>query len=291
MTEGKKEEGKPPETAKNSEPRLSGKQIVATISVVASLIGILAFFGISNFSQLRHDIIPGPASSTMITPAASYDSPTHTGSAAPTSTTDAPATSNSATFNPASLDSAQRDRTPFTAAALLPASFTDSNNVHYSLIASGQQPCINAAYMTANVRSLLTSSGGCKATTGDYVMTGDYLADGRGIGYGNEIMISVQVFPLASAATAQQIYNAFPTGSSWDFGLWCPASGSASSDCGSGYRAATARWFIQTDHRYLIAATALYADLSAASDITPWLRAAAEQAVNVSGVGNYSGNR
>ena len=213
MTEGKKEEGKPPETAKNSEPRLSGKQIVATISVVASLIGILAFFGISNFSQLRHDIIPGPASSTMITPAASYDSPTHTGSAAPTSTTDAPATSNSATFNPASLDSAQRDRTPFTAAALLPASFTDSNNVHYSLIASGQQPCINAAYMTANVRSLLTSSGGCKATTGDYVMTGDYLADGRGIGYGNEIMISVQVFPLASAATAQQIYNAFPTGS------------------------------------------------------------------------------
>jgi hypothetical protein len=223
--------------------------------------------------------------------AASYDSPTHTGSAAPTSTTDPPATSSPAAFNPASLDSAQSDRTPFTAAALLPASFTDSNNVHYSLTVSGQRPCVNAAYMTANVRNLLTSSGGCKATTGDYVMTGDYLADGSGIDYGNEIMIPVQVFPLANAATAQQIYNAFPAEGSWDFGLWCPASGSGSNDCGSGYPAATTRWFIQIDQRYLIAATALYADLSTASDITPWLRAAALQAVNVSGAGNYSGNR
>ena len=291
MTEEKKEEGKPPETAKKSEPRLSGKQVAAAISVAASLIGVLAFFGIGNFSQLRHDIIPGPAPSAMVTPAASQDSPTHAGSAAPTSTTDPSATSSPAAFNPASLDSAQTDRTPFTAAALLPVSFTDSNDVHYSLITSGQQPCINAAYMTANVRNLLTSSGGCEATTGDYVMTGDYLADGSGIDSGNEIMISVQVFPLANAATAQQIYNTFPTASPWDFGLWCPASGSGSSDCGSGYPAATARWFIQTDHRYLIAATALYADLSAASDIAPWLRAAAEQAVSVSGTGNYSGNR
>lgn len=270
----------------------SGGRIVAALGLAASVIGILAFFGISNFHQLTEDLspasgrsVPGsppamPTSSPTYGPLPSTFSPAPTPASSPAAYTPAPS---APTFDPGSLDQASTDQTPFTEAALLAPNFTDSEGVYYSLVASGGQACTNPN-MTSNIRFLLSSSG-CQT-----VMTGDYLEDGGNIADSKDVLVSVQVFPFDNASTAQQISNDLTTTNSGSFGIFCPINGPGSNDCGAGYQSARIAQFWLIYHRYLVEATALYTNLTPNSEIQPWLDAAARRATNVCGPGNYVNN-
>jgi len=175
------------------------------------------------------------------------------------------------------------DLTPFTAASLLPQTFTDSvYNIRYTLVASGAHPCNDTSSMSSATAQTLTSNG-CTQ-----VMTGDYVEDNSSPD--SQVLVSVQIFPFASVSTAMQVKNDFPSGGAWDFGIYCPGTGPGSTTCDGDYGDARKSESENYHHRYLVEATAIYVDLTTSAQVLPWLNAAAQAAASASGPQNYPGN-
>jgi serine/threonine protein kinase len=209
---------------------------------------------------------PYPSTSAS-TPAYAYDTP-----------------SPSPAFDPNTLNDSTTDQTPLTAAALLPQTFTDSKGVRYLLVASGQASCIEPD-MSNNVQNVL-SADNCTAS-----MTGAYLVDSGTVTADTDILVSVQIFPFNNSTTAQQAYdrfNGFFNAGSWDFGFWCPLSGTGHTVCGNpGYHSARYYGSIQRQYRYVIEASAVYTNLSNSTSADTWTIPATRQAVTACGPVNY----
>jgi hypothetical protein len=182
-------------------------------------------------------------------------------------------------------DFVSTDLTPFTAASLLPQTLTDSvDNITYTLVASGNHPCNGTGSMSSATAATLTSNGCTRA------MTGVYIEDSSTLDPGSHILVSVQIFPFAGLSTAMQVKSDFPSGGTWDFGIYCPLTGLGSTTCGGDYADARKGESENYRHRYLVEATAVYVDLSTSAQVLPWLNAAAQAAVSACGPQNYPGN-
>jgi hypothetical protein len=254
------------------------------ITASAAIIAILAFFGVSNFTQLKHLFSSsGPSSAPSLAIPASHSPSDHPPSRpAPATSAESQGLSPSPVSDP---DFVNTDLTPFTAASLLPQTFTDSvDGITYTLVASGGHPCNETSSMSSATAAMLTSNGCTR------VMTGDYIEDDSSLDPGSHILVSVQIFPFASLSVAMQVKNDFPSGGAWDFGLYCPSTGLGSTTCDGDYPDAGKSESENYHHRYLVEATAVYVNLTTSTQVLPWLNAAAQAAVSACGPQNYPGN-
>jgi hypothetical protein len=103
--------------------------------------------------------------------------------------------------------------------------------------------------------------------------------------------VSVQVFPLNSSSDANTVVNDFPSGTGWNFGLFCPDSGIAADTCSSGFEDAERSEFLHQEHRYVVEATAVFVNLTQDSSVAPLLSAAATAGAPASGPSLYWGSR
>jgi len=181
-------------------------------------------------------------------------------------------------FDPSLLNEMSTDKTPLTLEALVPESFKDDKNVHYSLKAGSVQPCVQTD-MSANMKDILTSNS-CKNE-----IAASYVDDS------GQYLISVKVLPLPDQHTASVVYDDLAKESAADFGIWCPKDGPGSAACEGDYRSATIKQYREQQHRYVVLSVALAVNHSESSAITPWLDAAAKKAVDVAGPDNWSGNQ
>ena len=191
-------------------------------------------------------------------------------------------------FDATTLNDSSTDQMPFTAAALLPQTFTDSENVQYTLVASGEKSCI-APDMSNNIQDTL-SSDDCTAS-----MTGSYLESSGTVTADNDVLVSVQIFPFDDSATAEQAYTSFQgffNSHSWDFGFWCPTSGTGHNVCGNpGYQSAEVGGSIDQQYRYVVEASAVYTDLSDGTSTGVWTKSAAAAATSSCGPSYYVENQ
>ena len=180
---------------------------------------------------------------------------------------------------------ASTDQTPFTAGALLPSGFTDSDGEHFTLRSAGPESCITR-YENDTAQNILTQYN-CVSQ-----MIGSYTNDA------GTILVSIEVMPMADEQTAQQVYNAVTHAlndgdiHAGDLGTWCPKSGTGSV-CDSSYFSAATKWFEFTyDYRYFLNANAVWINLSqdTSSSAEDPLRATVKAAVLAAGPENYSGS-
>ncbi|MFD5564676.1 hypothetical protein [Kitasatospora griseola] len=214
------------------------------------------------------DHAEGPGTTRPPTPSPTSASPTRT--PAPVTTT--PARTPTATFDPRSLDSAQTDRTPLTASALLPVSFTDSKGVTYTRNSGSTGDCPDDS-MKESLQTALRKAGCDKQVVGTYID-----ANAR-------IAVAVWVIPLADAQAADRGKQALAEFSITDWSLWCPTTGPGSQLCdrGTDIRSATQSGYRMNSHRYLLQSRALYINLTTDSSAEEWTNAAAYAAITEAG--------
>lgn len=268
-------------------PRTSTPNVLASVIAVVAVVGLLALAAVlaNRSGNNSNSTDAGSSSSSTSAPTSSYPPASPNTVTSATSTPDTPSSdavssTTAAAFDPTSMDSNSTDQTPLTTGALLPNSFVDSKGVDYSLISGGEESCIEAD-MSSNVQRVL-SDNGCTVS-----MTGQYLESGANVTSTSDILVSVLIFPLDSAASARQVYDSIQAESSWDFGIFCTRSGDGAEPCKGDYRAARRYQYMATQHRYLIEATALYTDLTSDSAVLPWIQAAAYRADEVCGPAYY----
>ncbi|WP_067563307.1 hypothetical protein [Nocardia acidivorans] len=182
----------------------------------------------------------------------------------------APAT---APFDPVTLDQAVTDTTPFTAEALLPATFRDGRNIEYTRRAGGVKDCITKG-MSQNVKQILTAYHCAQQVGGSY------------IDQSNQILVSINVIALPTLTEATTLYNTMK-GHTQDWTIWCPTSGPGSTLCDSDAGSATRTAWGSTSHRYIYKSTALYLNLSTDPAAKLTLAPAAEAAVKQAGPNNF----
>ncbi len=192
----------------------------------------------------------------------------------PTTTT---TTTTTPSFDPTSLDRESTDQTPLTTGALLADTFVDEKGVEHKLEGADVRQCITE-YMSQEVRDLLTNTGCRNSVTATYV-------DRSG-----QIMTMLWVVPMPDATTAQTTYDATGSGS---WGVLCPQTGPGAEICDNNLDVTKARQsgYTRRTHRYLITSKSLYINLTTDDTATPWLDAAADQAVTSAGPENHPGNR
>ncbi|MGW6912929.1 protein kinase domain-containing protein [Kitasatospora sp. NPDC054939] len=202
--------------------------------------------------------------------------PPGTPSPRPAPATERPTATGTPAFDPESLDSATTDRTPLTADALLASSFVDGKGVRYKRTASGVHPCVDTG-MKESLRSVLRKSG-----CGDMV-TGVYLDESE------RIMVVLWVLPLPDLASAKSLYSSLDGVYDDDWGVRCPKSGAGSQVCDAGRDTdrATKSGFIRRTHRYVLHSLAVYVSLTQSQDVEPWVKAAADSAVDSAGPANH----
>jgi hypothetical protein len=185
-----------------------------------------------------------------------------------------------------SLNDSATDPTPFTQEALLPQSFTDSQDITYALEAAGAKKCVQST-MGNDVQNVL-SEYGCKEG-----MTGSYLVDSSidKVSSNNDILVSVQVWPFPDAATATKVEKALAKVSSKQFSIWCPTSGPGAAPCNSqNFYSAATWWSLQADYRYVVQATAVYTNMTQDSSVAyKWEKTATAEAVKEVGPQVYAG--
>ncbi|GAA4021855.1 hypothetical protein GCM10022247_52590 [Allokutzneria multivorans] len=243
---------------------------------------IVALLGISGkLDPLVDWVFPSPSTTNKATPTATPTA-TRTSSATRTAatTTNPPKSTTTTTtrFNPADLNQESTDKTPLTVAALLPSSFKDAKNVHYTRNSGSVRSCVTS-WMDQEVRALLTRSRCGSAASATYV-------DDSG-----KILVMVWVVPMADSTTAETAYNAASGAGSW--GILCPGSGPGAEICDQNKdtsRATRSGWVRQVN-RYLMKSSAYYISLTRDTGVQPWLDAAAQASVREAGPSNYSGNR
>ncbi|SDM53740.1 serine/threonine-protein kinase [Allokutzneria albata] len=245
---------------------------------IAAFAGVVLLLFATN-SELRSFVDQAFSAPTTTKPTTST-SPSRTTSKSSTSrstTTKPRPTTTTTRFNSADLDRESTDKTPVSASALLPSSFSDAKNVRYDRKSSDVRECVTK-HMDQETRNLLLRSRCGNAVAATYV------------DHSNQILVMVWVVPMPDASAADTAYKS-ADGGSW--GILCPGSGPGSEICDKNKdttRAARSGWKRQT-HRYLIKSLAMYINLTQDSTAKPWLDAAAQEAVRAAGPSNYSGNR
>jgi serine/threonine protein kinase len=231
-----------PMPAVNQPPRTlgSGKAVMAA-SLVAVAALILAGAALAVAKPWQHTASAG-ALNDPSTPAGS-PSPAAAGASSPAPPATTPAAPSTAAFDPSSLNDSATDQTPFTAAALLPQTFKDDQNVTFSLVSSGPQDCV-ASGMAQHVQTVI-SDNQCSTS-----MSADYLASGE------DIVISIQVFVFPDSADAAQAVAGFAQGSAEGFETWCPTSGEGAAQCSAGPGSGASTWDVHQHGRYLSQALA-----------------------------------
>ncbi|KAA2261094.1 serine/threonine protein kinase [Solihabitans fulvus] len=267
--------GPPPRAAGNK--HLAAWGAVAAVVCVALLVMVLVPWHLGPFRSGSSTEAQQPAVGQTYDPV--VRSTTREPSAPPTTPTTRAARPTTPTFDPASLDRETADRTPLTAAAQLPESFTDSKNVRYTLRGSGVHNCVNE-FESDSVQSVLRSVNCGSEISGEY------------IDEANKILVSVVVAPLADTQTAASAHDQLKQAYSNAWGIWCPKDGPGSQICNDNedISRATQAGYVTNNHRYLIHALALYINLGVDPDVEQWVDAAAHRAVDVVGPDNYSGN-
>lgn len=186
---------------------------------------------------------------------------------------DTPTTASST--DPATWDSSSTDQTPFTTDALLPVTFTDDKGVVYTATNRWTDKCVNS-YESPQLKAMLTQYKCDTQAIGTYT-------DSAG-----RIMVDVAVLPLPDAKTAKTAFTNMQAKTAFtveDWGIWCPKTGPGSDICTSNKNTANAQQYgyIQPDHRYLIHAVSLYANLTSDKSAQSWLQPAATSAAKLGG--------
>ncbi|MET8425969.1 hypothetical protein [Nocardia sp. NPDC004860] len=193
-----------------------------------------------------------------------------------TVTTTAPPTSTTAGFDKNTLNKQSTDKTPFTADALLPQSFTDSKGVVFTRRSFGPKDCVSSN-MSQNVKTALQNNK-CQQ-----MMTGVYLDASE------KILTSIEVFAFPSNTEAETLYNGLKGQDQiWD--VWCPTQGVGSSVCQANtdtlFKATYSSWGSQ-EYRYLYESYSLYINLTVDASLEPNLEASARTILNLVGPDNY----
>lgn len=255
---------------------------VITAAAAVTVLALVAIVTVVDNSGGHAGANPAPATSTSLYSSAPPDSDSPSAFYAPSYSNVPSQSPSTPVSNP---DNESTDLTPFTASALLPSSFTDSDGEHFTWRATGPQACITKD-QTDTAQNILTRYHCSRQMTGSYV-------DDAGT-----ILVSVEVMPLADESTAQQVYSAVTQAvddgdyHSGNLGFWCPKSGTGSVCDSSDFSAATMEGWITSSYRYFINADALWINLSQdrSSSAEEPLQAAAKAAVLAAGPKNYSGN-
>ncbi|MFD1049433.1 hypothetical protein ACFQ1S_29820, partial [Kibdelosporangium lantanae] len=201
-------------------------------------------------------------------------SPTSRTSTSSEETTSSSTRTTTTTSDTGSPDAASTDRTPFTAAALMPDSFTDDKGVKYNYQAGGVHDCVQQE-MSQNVRDILNRAGCARMVTGDFLSHDDH------------VLVSVQVYAFEDTGAADAVYEKLDAAQSVYFGIWCPTSGTGSSACKGDRSRATRSTYIGQHRRYVVSAYAVYVNLTSDPSVKPWLDSAANEAVTSVGPQNY----
>jgi len=186
------------------------------------------------------------------------------------------------------LNNSDTDPTPFTQNSLLVQSFTDSQHIKYTLEAAGEKKCVQST-MAQSVQNVLNQYD-CRTA-----MTGSYLEDASvdKVSSNNDILVSVQIWPFADAATADKVEKALAKVSSKQFSIWCPTSGPGAAPCKSqNYYSAATWWSLQSSYRYVVEATAVYTNMTQDTSVAyKWEKTATTEAVRESGPQVYADER
>ncbi|MFE3190135.1 hypothetical protein ACFXHA_14075 [Nocardia sp. NPDC059240] len=193
----------------------------------------------------------------------------------PTTTTTVPPTTTPA-LDKSTLNQQATDKTPFTADALLPSTFTDSKGVVFTRTSSGAKDCI-ASNMSQNVKTALQNNK-CQQ-----MMTGVYFNPDQ------TILLSIEVFTFPSDTESSAVYTGLKgANQTWD--VWCPTDGVGASVCKANldtmFAATYSSWGRQ-QYRYLYESYALYVNLVQDSSLEPNLDAPAHTIINNVGPDNY----
>ncbi|MFE3987971.1 hypothetical protein ACFXPR_26085 [Nocardia tengchongensis] len=201
---------------------------------------------------------------------------TTTTTTATTTTTTAPPTSTTVAFDKSTLNQQATDKTPFTADAMLPQSFTDSKGVVFTRRSTGVKDCV-AANMSQNVKTALQTNKCQQMVTGTYIDQSD------------KILTSLEVFAFPSNTEAEAIYNGLKgQNQTWD--VWCPTQGVGASVCQSNLDtlwAATYSSWGRQQYRYLYEAYSLYISLAVDTSLAPNLDAPSRTLLQLVGPDNY----
>jgi hypothetical protein len=274
-----------PRADRSSRPSVPGPTKKATKETIWTAVGALAATAGVLIALLAyavpHSDPPANPTQAPVSSSESPPAPQPTTAPATTSAPD-PLPSYSPAFNPDSLNSSLTDTTPFTEAALMPATFTDNEGDTFMLVAGGWHQCDQAYEMGPITQQVLSNYGCTTVMTGDYVLSGD-------VGYNTQILVSVQVFPLNDSSDAATVISNFPNGTDWNFGVFCPKSGIASGTCNPGYEDAQRYEFLHQEYRYVIEATAVYVNLTQAPSADPFLSSASIEGATDSGPSAYWG--
>lgn len=279
-----------------AQPRGNGARTAAAVISALAVIATGAAAVLYSTGSDSHKTTPAAFQNgaPLPTPTAAHTASTPTPSASPDpdrQTSDPSAdpsgtdTSEASAFDWDSLNDNSTDPTPFTPDALLPQSFTDSQNITYKLEAAGEKKCVQST-MGQDVQHALNEYG-CKEA-----MTGSYLVDSsvNDVSSDSDILVSVQIWPFSDTSTANAAEKALAKVSSKQFSIWCPTSGPGAAPCNSQnfYHAAT-WWSLQADYRYVIEATAVYTNMTQDTSVAyKWEKTAATEAIKQAGPQVYA---
>ncbi|MFJ6141562.1 serine/threonine-protein kinase [Kitasatospora sp. NPDC092286] len=201
-----------------------------------------------------------------------------------TATSGAQGTPNPTAFAPVVMDDASTDPVPLTAAAMLPPTYVNQLGSVYVLTSSSVHGC-EAQGMSPPIQSAL-NVGGCNST-----LFANYIGPGAG-GTNTPIMVSLEIFVFENATDAQRTADALKTithNSKYaSLGMRCPESGTGTNICRDGWRN-TFDTYVAAQHRYVLAATALYAD--GTTPVDNWTNTATGYPVNNCGPKYYISTR
>jgi hypothetical protein len=282
-----------------AEPRSNGSRTAVAIITVLAVLGTAVSAVIYTNSTGHHSStplafqatgVPRPTGTSYPDPLTSTSPGGDTQSAAPAPRTSQPAYNSATTqsFDWNSLNNSNSDPTPFTQGALLPQSFVDSRNITYELMAGGEKSCVQST-MSQSIQDVLNKYHCTNA------MTGSYLEDAgiEKVTPNNDILISVQIWPFADAATADDVEKALAAANDKQFSIWCPTTGAGAGPCNSqNYYSAATWWSLQGDYRYVVEATAVYTNMTQNSSVAyTWEKTATAEAVKDCGPQVYGNSQ
>ncbi|GAA4831363.1 serine/threonine-protein kinase [Kitasatospora terrestris] len=284
----------PPQPGQAPSPRGRRERSVAVVCASVLAVGAVAWAVSATRDTGRGSASGGRSAATTGSSTHLVPSPTRsaTASPSPTKTTPSPyvspstftsptAVTSRTAFDPGSLDSADTDRTPLTTHALLPENFTDAKGVLYTMRSGGVEPCVDGRE-SSRVRTALTRNG-CRGTVAaTYTDTAEHIL----------VVVTVAAMPDATAAGAARADLLEAASGEW--AIWCPPTGPAAAVCTNStatINRATQAGYLNSTHRYVTEARALYISLTQDQSIKPWLDSASLAASYSTGPQNYLGNR
>lgn len=262
--------------------------IISALAVLGTTVAAVVYTSGSHGRQtpvafLTNTAVPSASASSQPSPSASPSDQASTEPDPEGSETSGSSTADA--FDWDALNDSGTDPTPFTQDALLPQTFTDSQDITYTIEAAGEKTCVQST-MADSVQKVLKQYG-CKNA-----MTGSYLVDSSvdKVTTNNDILVSIQIWAFSDSSTADKVEKALAKVSSKQFSIWCPTSGPGAAPCNSqNYYSAATWWSLQSEYRYVVEATAVYTNMTQdTSTAYKWEKTATTEAVKEAGPQVYA---